>query len=194
MGIEMQATFWAYAQTGALGNMFFRRYFIINKTDILGIQEHFDICMFQCGQILTLEIQEMTLQAVIRCLVFLMLITVKGQDAIYGGVTPAVGFDFFQGPKVVGNAGEDLNKNGVDDAEDFAIFKNQRIGPGFINLPMTAAYYYINQDPTLTDPVQGSYSEGAVRWYRFMQGRIGLTNEPFIDPNTGLADIIYFTR
>ena len=27
MGIEMQATFWGYSQTGALGNMFFRRYF-----------------------------------------------------------------------------------------------------------------------------------------------------------------------
>ena len=34
--------------------------------------------------------------------------------------------------------------------------------------------------------MQGSYSEGAVRWYRFMKGRIGLTNEPFVDPNTGL--------
>jgi len=30
LGIEMQATFWAYAQTGALGNMFFRRYIITN--------------------------------------------------------------------------------------------------------------------------------------------------------------------
>ena len=110
----------------------------------------------------------------------------KGIDAIYGATTPSVGFDFFQGPLVTGVAGEDRNKNGVDDADDYAIFKNQRVGPGLINLPMTAAYYYINTDPTLTDPIQGSYAEGAVRFYRFMQGRIGLTNEPFIDPNTGL--------
>jgi hypothetical protein len=34
----------------------------------------------------------------------------------------AVGYDFFQGPLVDGVAGQDLNKNGVDDAEDFGIF------------------------------------------------------------------------
>ncbi len=88
---------------------------------------------------------------------------------------------------------EDRNKNGVDDADDYAIFKNKRVGPGLINLPMTAAYYYINTDPTLTDPILGSYAEGAVRFYRFMQGRIGLTNEPFIDPNTGLPSSFTLT-
>ena len=187
MGIEQQATMWAYSQTGALGNMFFRRYLIINKTDILGSNRTFDsmyVSMWSdpdvgdsgddyagCDTVLSVS----------------YAYNGKGQDAIYGGTVPAVGFDFFQGPLVAGVAGEDKNKNGVDDADDYAIFKNARIGPGFINLPMTAAYYYINSDPTLTDPVQGSYSEGAVRWYRFMQGRIGLTNEPFVDPNTGLA-------
>jgi hypothetical protein len=186
MGIEMQATFWAYAQTGALGNMFFRRYVIINKTDVLGSNRTFRdmyVSMWSdpdvgdsgddfagCDTILSVS----------------FAYNGKGQDAIYGSVCPAVGFDFFQGPLVDGVAGEDKNKNGVDDGEDYGIFRNQRVGPGKINLPMTAAYYYINQDPTLTDPTQGSYNEGAVRWYRFFQGRIGLTNEPFIDPNTGL--------
>ena len=33
IGIEMQATIWAYAQTGALGNMFFRKYKLINKSN-----------------------------------------------------------------------------------------------------------------------------------------------------------------
>ena len=42
VGMEMQATFWAYAQTGALGNMFFRKYTIINKTDILGDPQNFN--------------------------------------------------------------------------------------------------------------------------------------------------------
>ena len=185
MGIEQQCTIWGYSQTGALGNMFFRRYIIINKSDVLGDPRTFDsmyVSMWSdpdvgdsgddyagCDTVLSVS----------------YAYNGKGQDAIYGGTVPAVGFDFFQGPLVEGVAGEDRNKNGVDDAEDYAIFKNQEIGPGFINLPMTAAYYYINQDPTLTDPVQGSYAEGAVRWYRFMKGRIGLTNEPFVDPNTG---------
>ena len=186
MGIEMQATFWAYAQTGALGNMFFRRYLIINKTDILGSNRTFDsmyVSMWSdpdvgdsgddyagCDTVLSVS----------------FAFNGKGQDAVYGSVCPAVGFDFFQGPLIDGVAGEDRNKNGVDDALDYAIFKNKKVGPGKINLPMTAAYYYINSDPTLTDPTQGSYAEGAVRWYRFFQGRIGLTNQPFIDPNTGL--------
>jgi len=44
-------------------------------------------------------------------------------DAVYAPLPPpAVGFDFFQGPLVKGVAGQDLNKNGVDDAIDFAIF------------------------------------------------------------------------
>jgi hypothetical protein len=186
MGIEMQATFWAYAQTGALGNMFFRRYLIINKTDVLGSNRTFDsmyVSMWSdpdngdsgddyagCDTVLSVS----------------YCYNGKGIDAVYGDVPPAIGFDFFQGPLVDGVAGEDINKNGIDDAADFAIFKNKKVGPGKINLPMTAAYYYINSDPTLTDPTQGSYAEGAVRWYRFFQGRIGLTNEPFIDPNTGL--------
>ena len=185
MGIEMQATMWAYSQTGALGNMFFRRYLLINKTDILGNPQTFDsmyVSMWSdpdvgdsgddyagCDTVLSVS----------------FAYNGKGQDAIYGGTVPCVGFDFFQGPLVDGVAGQDRNKNGVDDASDYGIFKNAVVGPGKINLPMTAAYYYINQDPTLTDPVQGSYDQGAVRWYRFMKGRIGLTNEPFVDPNTG---------
>lgn len=32
LGIEMQVTLWAYGQTGALGNMFFRKYTLINKS------------------------------------------------------------------------------------------------------------------------------------------------------------------
>ena len=125
MGIEMQATMWAYSQTGALGNMFFRRYLIINKTDILGSNRTFDsmyVSMWSdpdvgdsgddyagCDTVLSVS----------------YAYNGKGQDAIYGGTVPAVGFDFFQGPMVAGVAGEDKNKNGVDDADDYAIFKNQ---------------------------------------------------------------------
>ena len=33
LGIEMQATYWAYNRTGALGNMIFRKYKMINKSN-----------------------------------------------------------------------------------------------------------------------------------------------------------------
>ena len=78
---------------------------------------------------------------------------------------PAVGFDLLQGPSV----------------------------PGESTIPMTAFYYFLNDNPILTDPVQGSYPEGAVRFYRFMQGKIGLTGEPFINPVTGLPTSYAFS-
>lgn len=193
MGIEMQATFWAYAQTGALGNMFFRRYLIINKTDVLGSNRTFDSMYVSMWSDPDVGDSGDDFAGCDTVLSVSYAYNGKGIDAIYQDVTPAVGFDFFQGPLVDGVLGEDKNKNGIDDASDFAIFKNKRVGPGKINLPMTAAYYYINSDPTLTDPIQGSYNEGAVRWYRFMQGRIGLTDEPFIDPNTGLPSSFTLT-
>jgi len=185
MGIEQQATIWGYSQTGALGNMIFRRYLIINKTDILGSNRTFDSMYVSMWSDPDVGDSGDDYAGSDTVLSVSYAYNGKGVDAIYGGTPPALGFDFFQGPLVTGIAGEDRNKNGVDDASDYGIFKNKTVGPGLINLPMTAAYYYINTDPTLTDPVQGSYAEGAVRWYRFMKGRIGLTNEPFVDPNTG---------
>ena len=188
MGLEMQATFWAYRQTGALGNMYFRRYVIINKTDVLPIGPRtFDSMYVSMWSDPDIGNASDDFAGSDTVLSITYAYNGTAIETIYGGTPPAVGFDFFQGPLVEGVAGQDKNKNGVDDADDFGIFNNQNVGPGLINLPMTAAYYYINDDPTLTDPIQGSYPEGAVRWGRFMQGRIGLTNLPFVDPNTGAS-------
>ncbi len=80
-------------------------------------------------------------------------------DPVYDNFPPpSIAFDLFKGPTVQGNQ----------------------------TLPMTAAYYFLGSDALLSDPVQGSYPEGAVRFYRFLQGRYGLTNEPFVNPITGL--------
>ncbi len=171
MGIEMQATFWAYAQTGALGNMFFRRYVIINKTDVIGTNRTFDsmyVSMFSDPDVGDAGDDYAGCDTVLS---ITMAYNGAANDVVYGGTPPAVGFDFFQGPIVPAPG-------------DSAIFKGKWIYD-YKNLPMTAAYYFINDDPTLTDPVQGSYPEGAVRFYRFLKGRIGLNNNPFVDPNTG---------
>jgi hypothetical protein len=53
------------------------------------------------------------------------------------------------------------------------------------NLPMTAFYYFTRGDAAVTDPVMGS-PEGADQFYNFMQGKVGLTGSPFINPITGL--------
>jgi hypothetical protein len=187
MGIEMQATMWAYAQTGALGSMFFRRYTIINKSDVLGNPRTFDSMYVSMWSDVDLGNATDDFAGSDTTLSLMYVYNAIANDPTYNPLPPpAVGFDFFQGPLVDGVTGEDKNKNGVDDAADFGIFKGKVVGPGKINLPMTAAYYFTRGDPSVTDPVLGSQTEGAVRFYRFMKGKIGLTGAPFINPETSL--------
>jgi len=191
LGIEMQATFWAYAQTGALGNMFFRRYKIFNKTDVWvggtssGPQTFEDmyVSMWSDPDVGN-STDDFAGSDTVLSLSYAY--NALANDPTYNPLPPpAAGFDFFQGPLLVGVAGEDRNKNGVDDASDFAIFDGEVVGPGFINLPMTASYYFARGDASVVDPTLGS-SAGSDQFYNFFQGKIGLTGEFFVDPNTGL--------
>ena len=179
LGIEMQATFWAYAQTGALGNTFFRKYKLINKsqTDFL------DMYLSMWSDV---DLGNST-DDFAGCDTTLSLgycYNAQANDATYNPLPPpAVGFDFFQGPVLDGIAGEDRNKNGIDDAMDFGIFGGKIVGPGKINLPMTAFYYFARGDATVVDPTQGD-PQGSTQFYNFFQGKVGLTGDSFVDPNT----------
>ncbi|MGB5846929.1 MAG: hypothetical protein WBH40_00485, partial [Ignavibacteriaceae bacterium] len=190
-GMEMQATFWAYAQTGALGNMFFRKYILINKSDVWvggtssGPQTFLDmyVSMWSDPDVGN-STDDFAGSDTVLSLSYAY--NALANDPTYNPLPPpAAGFDFFQGPLLTGVAGEDRNKNGVDDAEDFAIFKGEVVGPGKINLPMTASYYFARGDASVSDPTLGS-SAGSDQFYNFMQGKIGLTGDFFVDPNTGL--------
>ena len=88
-----------------------------------------------------------------------------------------------RGQLLTGVAGQDRNKNGVDDAADFGIFDGKVVGPGKINLPMTAFYYFARGDASVVDPTQG-VPQGSTQFYNFFQGKIGLTGASFVDPNT----------
>lgn len=172
MGVEMQATFWAYAQTGALGNMFFRRYILINKTDVLGNPKTFDSMYVSMWSDVDLGNSTDDFAGSDIDLSLVYCYNGIATDATYSPLPPpAVGFDFFQGP-IVPSPG------------DSAIFKGKYI-QGYKNLPMTAAYYFTRGDATVTDPVLGSANEGAFRFYRFMNGRVGITGKLFVDPTTG---------
>ena len=141
----MQATIWAYSQSGALGNMFFRKFKIINKTD--GPFNEMYVSMWSdvdlgnssddfagCDTTLSLG----------------YCYNANANDPTYSPLPPpAVGFDFFQGPK-------------VNDAF----------------LPMTAFYYFARGDAAVVDPTQGDI-QGSSQFYNFFQGKIGLTGEPF---------------
>ena len=165
VGIEMQVTVWAYAQQGALGNMFFKRYVIINKST----NTFEDVYVSQWADP---DLGNST-DDFVGCDTTLSLgyvYNANAVDATYGDLPPpAAGFDFFQGP-IVPSPGST------------AIFKGKVID-GYRNLPMTAFFYFARGDATVADPTLGDPA-GAAQYYNFVRGRIGLTGDPFVDPNT----------
>ncbi len=168
IGLEMQTTVWAYAQQGALGSMFFRKYVIINKS--LGDIDSMYVSMWSdpdlgnstddyagCDTTLSLG----------------FVYNANATDATYNPLPPpAVGFDFFQGPLV-----DAPGETGISNGQVVADKKN---------LPMTAFYYFARGDASVTDPTQGSY-EGTTQFYNFFQGKIGKTGAYFEDPSTNLS-------
>jgi hypothetical protein len=167
LGVELQTTVWAYAQEGALNNMIFKSYLLINRS-----MTQFDsmyVCQWADPD---LGFARDDLAGCDTSLSLGFVYNANNVDQVYGNLPPpAAGFDFFQGPR-------------VPDAASSAVFRGKKIS-GYRNLPMTSFFYFINSDPLLTDPTQGDPS-GASQFYNFMRGRIGLTGEMFRDPQ-GLA-------
>jgi hypothetical protein len=163
--IELRVTMWAYSSSGALGNMMFRAYKIINRSGLT-------IDSMYVSQWSDPDLGNST-DDFAGCDVPLSLAYIynaNASDDTYRPLPPpAAGFDFFQGPV-------------VDAPGDSAIFNGQRIY-GKRNLPMTAFYYFARGDANVTDPTQGSY-EGTTQFYNFFRGRIGKTGEFFVDPTT----------
>src|SRR3989339_19485 len=179
LGVEQQATYWAYNRTGALGNMIFRKYKLINKSNVV-----FNDMYVSMWSDVDLGNATDDFAGCDTTLSLGYCYNANANDATYTPLPPpAVGFDFFQGPLVNGVAGEDRNKNGVDDAEDFGIFNGQVAGPGKINLPMTAFYYFARGDANVTDSTRQAL-EGSTQFYNFFQGRIGKTGDLFVNPVT----------
>jgi hypothetical protein len=182
MGIECQVTIWAYAQTGALGNMYFRKYTLINKGYQNNTIHDMYVSMFSDVDLGNAGDDYVGVDTVLS---LQYCYNAGPTDQTYNPLPPpATGFDFFQGPLVDGVAGQDRNKNGVDDAIDYGIFKGEVVGPGKINLPMTGAYYFANGDPNIGDPPQGNI-QGSTEFYNFFRGRYGISGQPFIDFVTG---------
>ena len=181
MGIEYQATYWEYKDSVGFDNLFFRKYKLINKNfdtfDSMYISMWSDTDIGNAGN---------DFAGCDTLLNFGFGYNADGTDPGYDPLPPpAIGFDLIRGPLVPGNLGEDKNRNGVEDIYDFGLNEDNQKVLGFINLPMTAYYYFTLQNPLLSDPPQGTL-EGASQFYNFMQGKIGSTGEYFINPVTGL--------
>ncbi|MBO8152000.1 MAG: hypothetical protein H0Z30_05855 [Candidatus Marinimicrobia bacterium] len=205
IGIEIQVTAWAYAQPGArLGQLIFKRYRIINKSgktvENAYVAQWCDPDVGDAGDDLlgcdtTLGIGY----------AYNGYETDNSFDA-FGLAPAAIGYDFFQGPLVPGVAGQDLNKNGIDDAEDYGLFEFKK-RPGFINLPMTT-FAWFSAGSDINDPDLGDYT-GTLQWYNMLRGykpfddienpqpwyvgndpNLGTTKFPLAgDPVTGEGDV-----
>jgi hypothetical protein len=166
LGIEMQATMWAYAQAGALGNMFFRKYKIINKSNT-----EFDSTYVSMWSDVDLGNSTDDFAGCDTTLSLGYCYNATNEDGTYDPLPPpAVGFDFFQGPIVDG------------EPTDTAIFNGQYVF-GKKNLPMTSFFYYARGDASVVDPTLGAL-QGSSQFYNFMQGKIGLTGQFFVNPIT----------
>jgi hypothetical protein len=98
--------------------------------------------------------------------------------------------DDFAGCDSTLNLGYAYNGNEYDEMYEFtppAIGLTLLKGPsmdGITSLDMTASYYFARGDPNVGDPLQGD-SQGSVEFYNFMQGKFGISGNPFIDLATG---------
>jgi len=168
MGIEEQVTIWGYKTKGALNNMLFRKYIIINKN--LEEKPFTDIYVSMWTDP-DLGNASDDLSGCDTTLSLAFIYNGINSDAVYKENVPAVGFDFLQGPIVTGLP------------SDRAISKNKYI-IGKKNLPMTAFYFFIGGDLIYTDPAQGLYETGTLLFYNYMRGLNPGTKQPYIDPIT----------
>lgn len=167
IGLEIQSTVWAYNQPDAtLGQLVFKRYRVINESGFR-IDSMF-IAQWSDPDIGTYT-DDLVGSDIGRSLGYAYNGTLTDQDFTDFNIPPAaVGYDFFQGPLVRGEAGQDRNNNGIDDAQDFAIYDLKQIGPGWINLPLTSFGYFASGS-AIDDPDLGEY-DGTLQWYNLLNG------------------------
>lgn len=169
MKVELQTTYWALQTTGALGNTIFRRYRLINKST--NKLDSMYLCMFADPDVGGAFDDFVGVDTVLS-----LGFAYNGgaHDDIYQSTPPAAGVDFLQGPRVPGSI-----------IQDSAVFNGDYL-KGWKGLGATTFFMFSqNVDTNWTDPIQGSYSLGALKLKNLFQGKLGNSGVPYIDPNTG---------
>ena len=152
LNVEIQTTMFGFDRPDVFGDMVFLKQLVINKgsndlvdtymglwsdPDLGSASDDFVGCDVELG---------------------MGYVWNDGADSVYDDLsvgTPAAGYDFFQGPMVDCDAGEDCTEG----AKMFGIRH-----PGKKNLSMSSFAFYINGDATYTDPADET--EG----YYYLQG------------------------
>ncbi len=204
MGMEYQATMWEYADSTGFNNFLFRKYKLINQSNNYKLSNSINVT----GKPQTWQNMYISIFSDVDignpsddiegCDTTLNLCYgYNGEDADTGYAPlppPAVGFELIRGPLVKGIPGEDLNRNGIDDQNDYGWNQNNVRVKGYINLPMYAAYTFTypgDGHPNLNGPDQGTYS-GSIQLYNFFSGR-DRNGNPIINPVTGQSTRYMFS-
>lgn len=190
-GLEEQTTIWGYARTDPIGNVIFKKFRLIYKgtgaTPANATIDNMYLCQWSDPDLGDSGDDFAGCDTTLSLTYVYNFNPTDANYAQFGLVPPASGYDFLQGPLVDGVAGQDRNKNGVDDAQDHGIFNLVRVGPGKINLPMTSSMYFaaggFYSDPPF------SYN-GAIQWYQMLRGLPPTPQgppdpAPVINPTTG---------
>lgn len=169
MKIELQTTYWAFKTTGALNNTIFRRYRLINKS--ANRLDSMYLCMFADTDVGGAFDDFVGVDTILS---LGYAYNADALDDIYQSTPPAVGVDFLQGPRIPGSL-----------ITDSTVF-NGRYLKGWKGLGATAFFMFTqNADANWTEPVQSSYSLGALKLKNLFQGKLGQDGVPYTDPNTG---------
>ncbi len=184
IGLEIQETFWTYnSERFPFDQLIFMRYQLINKSglridsmfvgqwsdsdigsfvdDLAGCDRELSLGYGYNGNSYDVDFQKLGLPA------------------------PAAGFQLLQGPVVAATAGSDVNRNGIDDISERAVYNFRQTSPGFINLPMTsfAAFLYSFDEPCFC------YDQ-TIQYYNSLNGyensNIVVPQYNFLGPSNGL--------
>ncbi len=175
MGIEVQTTYFGFDQPGALGNIMFMRWKVINKSDA-----DYDSVFISMWSDTDLGDANDDYAAIDTVRKLAYVYNGDNDDAGasgYGNRPPADGFVFFQGPAVPGAL------------TDSALFEGKKRA-GLKNMPGTSHAVYFNQGVWQDPPLRGAaFAEQA---YNYQNGLIGATGAPFINPQTNLPSKFVF--
>ncbi len=173
MNVEIQTSVFGFNQSGALGNIMFVRWVMTNK----GVDDLDSVFVSMWHDD---DVGDAT-DDLVGCDTTLSLGYTYNDtdgDGTYGIEAPAAGADFFQGPTVASEG--DTASILTWSIDDGYYIKDM---PGYKILPLTSFAKYINGSDLFADP------ETAQEAYNYMNGLVGLTGEPYIDPITNEASV-----
>jgi hypothetical protein len=159
LGVEIQALYYCYNQTGSLGDVMFMNWKIMNKSDA-------DYDSLFMGMWSDPDLGDAN-DDLVGCDTTLSLGYVyngSNTDSKYGTPPPAAGFDFIQGPKVPGSM------------TDSAFFDGRKMA-GYKNLSASSFVTYTgNTFPSLIDPPDGDSTYIRIA-YDYLNGKCGTVHQ-----------------